>query len=59
MVKPVALPAALAAFLIFFGGEAKAADGPAPPRWLTDLGQARREAKASGRPIFVVFRCEH
>jgi hypothetical protein len=29
------------------------------PRWLTDLDQARRRAKASGKPLFVVFRCEH
>ena len=28
------------------------------PRWLTDYEQARKEARASGKPIFVVFRCE-
>jgi hypothetical protein len=31
----------------------------AGPNWLTDLGQARRAARAAGKPIFVVFRCEH
>jgi hypothetical protein len=30
-----------------------------PPRWLHDLGEARAAARASGKPIFVVFRCEH
>jgi hypothetical protein len=34
------------------------ADG-AGPNWLTDLGEARRAARAAGKPIFVVFRCEH
>ena len=29
------------------------------PRWLTDYGQARKEARAAGKPIFVVLRCEH
>ena len=29
------------------------------PRWLTDYEQARKEARAAGKPIFVVFRCEH
>jgi hypothetical protein len=28
-------------------------------RWLGDWEQGRREARASGKPIFVVFRCEH
>jgi hypothetical protein len=27
--------------------------------WLTDYVQARATARASGKPIFVVFRCEH
>jgi hypothetical protein len=30
-----------------------------PPRWLSDYEQARKEARSSGKPIFVVFRCEH
>ena len=28
-------------------------------RWLADYEEARREARVSGKPIFVVFRCEH
>ena len=27
--------------------------------WLTDYEQARAAARKGGRPIFVVFRCEH
>jgi hypothetical protein len=27
--------------------------------WLTDYDKARRLARESGKPIFVVFRCEH
>jgi hypothetical protein len=27
--------------------------------WLTSYDQAQRVARATGRPIFVVFRCEH
>jgi hypothetical protein len=27
--------------------------------WLTDYGQARRLARESGKPLFVVFRCQH
>lgn len=26
--------------------------------WLTDYAAARAEAKRSGKPIFLVFRCE-
>jgi hypothetical protein len=29
------------------------------PRWLHDLGEARAAARAGGKPIFVVLRCEH
>jgi hypothetical protein len=36
-----------------------AAPPPQPPRWLSDLDEARQQAKATGRPLFVVFRCEH
>ncbi len=28
------------------------------PRWLTDYEQARKDAPAAGKPIFIVFRCE-
>jgi hypothetical protein len=29
------------------------------PHWLTNYEEARRLARATGKPIFVVFRCEH
>lgn len=34
---------------------AVAGDGP---KWLTDYGQARELARATGKPILLVFRCE-
>ncbi len=40
--------------LVSAGGAAE----PAPP-WLHDLAEARAAARAGGKPIFVVFRCEH
>ena len=27
--------------------------------WLTDYDKARAAARESGKPIFLVFRCEH
>lgn len=30
-----------------------------PPRWLSDWEEGRKAARASGKPLFVVFRCEH
>ena len=35
------------------------AAGPLPHRWLTDYAMARQAARDTGKPIFVVFRCEH
>jgi hypothetical protein len=32
---------------------------PEPPRWLTEWEEGRKAARASGKPLFVVFRCEH
>jgi hypothetical protein len=32
---------------------------PVAPRWLSDWEEARKAARASGKPLFVVFRCEH
>jgi hypothetical protein len=29
------------------------------PRWLSDWEEGRKAARASGKPLFVVFRCEH
>ena len=37
----------------FPGGEAP---GPKGPAWLTDYAAARKAARASGKPIFAVFR---
>jgi hypothetical protein len=38
---------------------ASAAGAAEPVPWLHDLAEARAAARASGKPIFVVFRCEH
>jgi hypothetical protein len=46
-----------AAWGLALAGAAGAAE-PAPP-WLHDLAEARAAARAGGKPIFVVFRCEH
>jgi len=27
--------------------------------WLTDYEQARKVARATGKPLFIVFRCQH
>jgi hypothetical protein len=37
----------------------QAAAGDAADRWLTDLDRAERESRKTGKPLFVVFRCEH
>jgi hypothetical protein len=29
------------------------------PHWLSDWEEGRKEARASGKPLFVVFRCQH
>lgn len=31
----------------------------AGPRWLSDWEEGRKAARASGKPLFVVFRCRH
>jgi hypothetical protein len=31
----------------------------AEPRWLNDWEEGRKAARASGKPLFVVFRCQH
>ena len=53
MIKPL-LAGALLSGLALLPAEAEKA-----PRWLSDLAEAQRQAKAAGKPIFVVFRCEH
>lgn len=46
------------------GHAARAADTIAPQavdgkiKWVYSLAEARREARAGGKPMFVVFRCE-
>ena len=55
MHRLVCWPAVLACCL----GLAPAAERAPGPRWHSDLETAKREARASGLPIFVVFRCEH
>lgn len=34
-------------------------DEPPAPHWFTDVAAAQKEAKKTGKPLFVVFRCEH
>ena len=29
------------------------------PRWLSDWEEGRKVARDSGKPLFVVFRCQH
>jgi hypothetical protein len=47
--------------LCCLGGEqaARAETATGPARWLSDWEQGRKAARDSGKPIFVVFRCEH
>lgn len=33
--------------------------GLGAPKWQTDYELARKIARASGKPLFVVFRCQH
>jgi hypothetical protein len=35
------------------------ADGEPGSLWMTDLAKAEKEARKTGNPLFVVFRCEH
>jgi hypothetical protein len=49
---------AFLALIVRKTGEAEAA-GRQLPTWLTDYAAARAAARASGKPVFVVFRCEH
>jgi hypothetical protein len=38
---------------------AEAAKKPDTPQWLSDFEEGCKAARASGKPLFVVFRCEH
>lgn len=42
-------------------GQAAAVEPKKPdaPRWLSDWEEAKKAARASDKPLFVVFRCEH
>lgn len=53
------LPASI--FFLFCLGNVSAADAgkPETPRWLNDWEEGRKAARASGKPLFVVFRCQH
>ncbi len=46
---------AVATWLLTVAGVRAADDGPA---WVGDVAEARAAARASGKPIFLVFRCE-
>jgi len=45
----------MVAMVAGLAGSPAAADGP---RWINDYAQARAAARAAGKPIFLVFRCE-
>ena len=49
---------ALALGLAALGTPAGAEDEPPGITWRTDLEAARADARESGRPLFLVFRCE-
>ena len=46
---------------LFSLGNVGAADESKPDamRWLSDCEEGRKAARASGKPLFVVFRCQH
>ena len=56
MIKRVGAAAALAALAL--GGIAGRVQDDDPVGWRRDLARARTEARQSGKPMFVVFRCE-
>lgn len=39
-------------------GLAVGADEAKAPTWITDYAKARQLARQSGKPLFLVFRCE-
>lgn len=45
--------------LVFAAAMAGRGDAAEPePQWQPDLARARAVARAAGKPIFLVFRCE-
>jgi hypothetical protein len=62
MSKCVWMFASLVGFLPVGSVQAKTAEdagATASPRWLSSWEEGCKAARASGRPLFVVFRCEH
>lgn len=55
----------LAASVLILGGlaygqaSAREPKKPDAPHWMSDWQAARKAARESGKPLFVVFRCEH
>jgi len=47
----------LGAVLLLSGKDA-AGGPPNPPGWFTDYAKAKATARQSGKPLFVVFRCQ-
>jgi hypothetical protein len=50
-------PLLLGLGLLLLAGRAEGR--PEAPRWLSDLDAARKLSARTGKPLFVVFRCEH
>lgn len=46
------------AALLVVGLAAPAVAADKAPTWITDYAKARAAARAAGKPIFLVFRCE-
>ena len=47
--------------VVFLSGDSgkDAAGGPPnPPGWFTDYAKAKAAARQSGKPLFLVFRCQ-
>lgn len=55
-MRRVVLPLAAAVSVLALA--ASRAEDPTGIDWRRDLAAAREEARASGKPLFMVFRCE-
>jgi hypothetical protein len=63
MVKPTQLAAWIMMWALLVGPQVSADDVPAKPvdgaiRWLYDYEAGKQLARDTGKPMFVVFRCE-
>ncbi len=47
-----------AVLLLDSSGKDAAGGPPNPPGWFTDYAKAKAAARQSGKPLFVVFRCQ-